>query len=385
MENNKEFKDLFNTLDKLLRRITNIPKQVSVMGLLEKSIQSSKDAALFETIREFRNTINGHGVGVEPIAPKEYLSCLQKWITYAENNKSHVKKCLWDWYNKEQSEKFKKKNNYKSNYGKNGGNYKDSSKSYSKPQPSHMTSATRIMNYGKILNSNDPKIKQLLAWFTNQNQEKYDINDICRILQEDYDFNLAFTISFINGTPSPAKKLAACQLAELSNQEFKQLLSQMSNNYSSNLNDYYYEDDDDWDDEDYEEDVYEEDFTDDWEDDVDADDLMDKIYDYYKSMKSKDNFNIERTVQNAVEKIVLKNRSASFNVKKITVAKTVCDFLEEANDAHRDNYHSTKLVCSLDNYKRIKYEILNAKNMRELEQLCDKYLPYSLGLLNKYS
>lgn len=86
-----QFENVYVELEQHLRRITNLPEWVGVVGIYEKIIPSDR-AADIQMLRKTRND-RAHGRkigGVSPIIPQVWIDCLSAEIDYIKKNEKQV-------------------------------------------------------------------------------------------------------------------------------------------------------------------------------------------------------------------------------------------------------------------------------------------------------
>ena len=92
MNDNREFKDAYNRLDRYLQNICNVNGRINLISYYERILPEKKRSNL-RTIREFKNQIESHGVSVDgamPVAPKTFIDFLLNELSYCKKNKDMV-------------------------------------------------------------------------------------------------------------------------------------------------------------------------------------------------------------------------------------------------------------------------------------------------------
>lgn len=127
MDKNAKFLNMYNRLDNYLQGIVKVSGNVNLISYLERILPEQQRSEC-KTIREFKNTIESHGVnpgGVKPTVPEEWVKWLHDMLAYCKKNKAEVARKVQSVYDSSKKTGAGKK--------EGGPNYATSGSGYSKP------------------------------------------------------------------------------------------------------------------------------------------------------------------------------------------------------------------------------------------------------------
>lgn len=107
MASNTEFLNAYNRLDNYLQSIVHVPKNTNLISYLERVLPEQQRAEC-KTIREYKNTIESHGVSpgaVKPTVPKEWIQWLNNTLSYCKKNSNKIAKQIQAAYDSSKSNK----------------------------------------------------------------------------------------------------------------------------------------------------------------------------------------------------------------------------------------------------------------------------------------
>lgn len=92
MDESIKFKDAYNRLDRYLKTICNIKGHINLISYYEMILPEKKRSEM-KTIREFKNSIESHGVSINgkmPIPPLEFTNWVLKELEFCKKNSDQV-------------------------------------------------------------------------------------------------------------------------------------------------------------------------------------------------------------------------------------------------------------------------------------------------------